>query len=69
MTNELVFLVEEAPEGGLDARALGEPIFTQADTWEEIHGRVREAVLCHFDDGQAPAVVRLHYVRDEVFAL
>ena len=29
--NEILFIVEEAPEGGLTARALGESIFTEAD--------------------------------------
>jgi hypothetical protein len=67
--SEIVFLVEEDPEGGFNARALGESIFTQAATWAELNERVREATLCHFDDGAAPALIRLHYVRDEVIAL
>ena len=29
---EIVFIVEAAPEGGFTARALGESIFTEADT-------------------------------------
>ena len=29
--NEILFVVEDAPEGGLIARALGESIFTEAD--------------------------------------
>ncbi len=67
--SEIVFLVEEDPEGGFNARALGESIFTQAATWAELNERVREATLCHFDDGEAPALIRLHFVRDEVIAL
>lgn len=66
--SEIVFLIEEAAEGGFSARALGESIFTQADTFEELREQVRDAVRCHFDDGQGPAVIRLHYVRDEVLA-
>ena len=66
--SEIVFLVEEAAEGGLSARALGESIFTVADTMEQLREQVRDAVRCHFDDGQRPAVIRLHYVRDEVLA-
>jgi hypothetical protein len=58
-STELLFLVEEAAEGGLNARALGQSIFTQADSWEELPERVREAVLCHFDEGEAPPVIRL----------
>ncbi len=66
--NEIVFLVEEAPEGGFSARALGESIFTQADTLEELREEVRDAVRCHYEQGQGPTVIRLHYVRDEVLA-
>jgi hypothetical protein len=68
LMNEIVFLVEEAPEGGFTARALGESIFTEADTLEEIPDRVRDAVRCHFEPGTAPRVLRLHHVRDQVLA-
>ena len=64
--NEIIFVVEEAPEGGWAARALGESIFTQGDTIEALHGRVRDAVRCHFEEGKAPKVIRLHFVRDEI---
>jgi hypothetical protein len=63
---EIVFVVEEAPEGGFVARARGVPIFTEADTLEELHAKVREAVGCHFDPAERPKVIRLHLVRDEV---
>jgi hypothetical protein len=66
---ELIFLVEEAPEGGYTARALGESIFTEADTEADLHEQVRDAVRCHFDEGRAPRVVRLHFVREEVLAV
>lgn len=66
--SEIVFLVEEAADGGFSARALGESIFTQADTFEDLREQVRDAVRCHFDERQGPAVIRLHYVRDEVLA-
>ncbi len=66
--SEIVFLIEEAAEGGYSARALGEAIFTQAETFEELREQVRDAVRCHFDEGQGPALIRLHYVRDEVLA-
>jgi len=59
--NEIIFLVEEAAEGGYTARALGESIFTEADDLQALHE--------HFDEGQAPKVVRLHFVREEVFAV
>jgi hypothetical protein len=66
---ELIFVVEEAPEGGFTAQALGEGIFTEADDLKSLQANVRDAVKCHFEDGQAPAMVRLHFVRDEVIAV
>lgn len=67
--NELIFVVEEAPEGGYTARALNAPIFTEADTLDDLPSQVRDAVRCHFDEGQAPSVIRLHFVREEVIAV
>ncbi|MCI0437892.1 MAG: 2-oxoisovalerate dehydrogenase [Chloroflexi bacterium] len=67
--NEIIFVVEEAPEGGYTARALGYSIFTEADDASELHEQVRDAVLCHFDEGQAPHIIRLHFIRDEVIAV
>ena len=64
---ETIFLVEEAPEGGCTARALGESIITEAGTLEELRSAVREAVACHFDEEARPALIRLHFVREEVF--
>ena len=66
--SEVIFVVEEAPEGGFTARALDASIFTEADTLPELHERVRDAVRCHFDEGQAPKVIRLHFVRDELIS-
>lgn len=66
--SEIVFLVEEAPEGGYAARALGEPVFTEADSMDELREAVRDAVRCHFEEGSGPTVIRLHYVREETFA-
>jgi len=63
---EIHFIVEEAPEGGYIARALGESIFTEADTIELLHNQVRDAVHCHFDTGKAPSLIRLHFSREEV---
>jgi len=65
---EVIFNVEEAPEGGYTARALGHSIFTQADTLEELRTMVRDAVACHFDEDKKPSVIRLHMVRDEVIS-
>ena len=66
--SEIVFVVEVAPEGGYIARALGESIFTEADTESELPVAVQDAVHCHFDDGKSPKVIRLHFVRDELLA-
>ncbi len=67
--SELIFLVEEAPEGGFSARAVGTSIFTEADTLAQLHARIRDAVHCHFDDEHLPKIVRLHFVREELLAV
>ena len=64
--NEIVFVVEQAPEGGLTARALGESIFTEADSEAELRVAVQDAVHCHFDEGKSPRVIRLHFIREEL---
>ncbi len=66
---ELIFLVEESPEGGYEARALGESIFTEADDLPQLREMVKDAVRCHFDEGKAPKIIRLHFVKEEVIAL
>ena len=67
--NEIIFLVEEAPEGGYTARALGASIFTEADSLPELHEQVRDAVRCHFEEGQRPKIIRLHFVREELIGV
>lgn len=67
-SGEILFIAEEAPEGGFTARAASEAIFTEADTWDELREAIREAVRCHFDEGEQPAAVRIHRVHQEVFA-
>jgi hypothetical protein len=67
---EIVFLVEEAPEGGYTARAVGESIFTEADDLDALRDMVKDAVSCHFaDEATRPRLIRLHVVRDEVLAV
>ncbi len=61
--NEIVFLVEEAPEGGFTARALGYSIFTEANTWDELKKVVKDAVECHFE-GNKPSVINLYPVHE-----
>lgn len=69
LMQELIFLVEEAVEGGYNAKALGEAIFTQAETLEALRTNIKEAVECHFDEGKAPRLIRLHIVKDELIRL
>jgi hypothetical protein len=65
MAKEIIFLVEDAPEGGYTAQALGSSIFTEADTWEDLKQAVRDAVQCHFDEGEQPDLISL--AEDERF--
>ncbi len=64
--DEIFFLINEAPEGGYIARALGESIFTEADDLDNLHKLVRDAVHCHFDEGEMPKIIHLHFVHEEV---
>jgi len=64
--SEIIFSVQESPEGGYEARALGHDIFTQGETMDELRAMVRDAVRCHFDGDSTPAIIRLHIVKDEV---
>lgn len=57
--DELIFLVEDAAEGGYTARALGEAIFTEADDLESLRVNVRDAVQCHFEEEKRPKLIRL----------
>jgi hypothetical protein len=66
---EVIFLVEEAPEGGYTARALGISIYAEADDLPTLHEQIRDAVFCHFEEHERPRVVRLHFVHEEVLAL
>ena len=65
---EIIFMVEEDPEGGYTAKALGESIFTEADTLEELKENIKDALKCHFEDTkEIPDIIRLHIVREESF--
>ncbi len=68
MEKEIIFLVEESPEGGYQAKALGQSIYTEADTLQELRQMIRDAVNAHFEDATRPHVIRLHLVREEVMA-
>ena len=60
--DELIFLVQEAPEGGFTARALGESIFTEADDLDGLREMVRDAVRCHFEGDELPRRISIHTV-------
>ena len=67
---EIVFQIEEDPDGGFTARAIGDSIFTEADTVDELRAKIRDAVTCHFEAADdRPRMIRLHFTRDEVIAL
>lgn len=66
---ELIFLVEESAEGGYEARALGESIFTEAENIAELRENVKEAVLAHFEEDNHPSIVRLHFVKEELMKI
>jgi predicted RNase H-like HicB family nuclease len=67
MSTEIIFEVKDSDEGGYVASALGYGIHTQGETIDELREMVRDAVDCFFDDpNEAPKMIRLHFVRDEV---
>ena len=65
---EIVFHVEESPEGGHTARAFGVSIVTEADDLAGLRTAVRDAVRCHFEPADMPKFIRLHIVHDEIIA-
>lgn len=69
MKNEIIFYIEESPEGGYEARALGYSIFTDGDTIDELKNNIRDAVHCHFNENEAPQIIKLHFVKEEAIAL
>jgi len=66
---EIISIIEDALEGGFTAKALGESIFTEAETMEQLKANVKEAVECHFDDVNMPKIIRLHQVKEELIAI
>ena len=69
MEKEIIFLVEEDPEGGYTARALGHNIFTEADSFAELKRMVQDAMQCHFEAEEMPRLIRPHMVKDEVITV
>ena len=54
---EIHIIVEQAPEGGYLAHAVGTDIFTEADDLEQLREQVRDAVHCHFEPEDRKSVV------------
>ena len=69
MPKEILFLVEESPEGGYEAHAPGFSIYTQGETLDELKQMAVDAVRCHFDEDEVPSLIRLHTVKEEVVAV
>ena len=64
---EIIFIVEESPEGGYEARALEHSIFTEGESIEELKKNIKEAIRCHFEV-DIPKIIRLHYIKEEIIA-
>jgi hypothetical protein len=67
--NDILFVVEEAKDGSFRANAVGSSIHTEAEDLEQLHQEIRDAVPCHLEEGDAPPLIRLHHVRQELLAL
>ncbi|MEE9118880.1 MAG: 2-oxoisovalerate dehydrogenase [Calditrichia bacterium] len=66
--NELIFIINESPEGGFEAKALDHPIFTEADTVEQLKSMIKDSVRCHFEPGEIPKIIHLHFVKEEIIS-
>ena len=67
--NEILFYIEEELEGGFAAKAVNYSIFTQGDDLETLKENISDAVRCHFEENSLPKVIRLHFVRQEIYEL
>jgi predicted RNase H-like HicB family nuclease len=68
---ELVFEITQEEDGGFCAKSIGEGIYTQGDTWDELREMILDATNLYFEDQpeNAPTMIRLHLLRDEVFPI
>ncbi len=64
--NEIIFSVKQCDDGAYEAVALGHSIYTECDSYDELHDTLRDAVRCHFDEDQRPAIIHAHIVKDEI---
>jgi len=68
MKTEIIFIIEESLDGGYEAHALGNSIYTEAETLDDLKKNIRESVACHFEEEEMPKIIRLHYIKEEVIA-
>ena len=70
--NEIVFNVSQDEESGVLVAAWDDPkgggITTQGDDLRDLQNMVRDAVACHFEEGERPGSISLHFVHDPVLA-
>ena len=69
MGSEIIFEVTESFDGGFEAKALGHSIYTQCDEYNDLESTLREAVECHFEEENKPKIIRIHFIKDSVFAV
>ncbi len=67
--NEIVFFVEEMPDGGFIAHAPGVSIITETDDSESLYIQIRDAVHCHFSKEEIPQIIRLFFIREEIITV
>lgn len=67
--SEIIFVIEEAIEGGYTAHALGASIFTEGETLAEVKTNIKEAISCHFEEDEMPKIIRLHIVKSELLTV
>lgn len=65
---EIIFLVEDEQDGGYIAKAMGESIFTQADSIQELRELIKDAVHCHYPDEQNRPQLILQYIKKPVMS-
>lgn len=67
---EITFLVHEAEEGGYYAESVGNGIFAEGETIQELKENIKGGIDCYYNSSEdTPKFVHLHFVRDEVFAI
>ncbi|MBK9098228.1 MAG: 2-oxoisovalerate dehydrogenase [bacterium] len=66
---EIIFIVEESLDGGYEAKAIGESIYTEAETIDDLKKNISDAVRCHFEESELPSIISLRFQREEIITL